>query len=150
MPWSLEVEFAPSKERATAVTGSLKVQSDDPSGPLEVKLSGLSRPLCLEVIPSSIDLGAVQLGCGGPATKVTVLNVGTGQCKSSVSLKKIQTTGPDAAAFSIMSAPPVPKTLGAGQSLEVGLMYRPQSLGRAAGILEIETSNLTYRSWSFP
>ncbi len=136
----LEVAYTPPQE-LPGYEGTLTIASNDKANPsYTIQLNGSSGTLCLELVPSSMDFGSSKFGCSTPTRKIQVFNLGAAKCQKSISITKIGLATGTTPEFRIMSAPPVPKTLNAGESIVIGMSYKPKTVGVDTGTLEIENN----------
>lgn len=134
--FQLTLSYAPGKE--LSYQSQLEIQSDDEVRPsFLIRLSGTAKVYCLEVLPSFVDFGAVQVGCASPKRSVEVFSLASAKCKGDVLISKIQ-IGIGAPSFRINAAPHLPLALKPGQSVSVELAYKPTSLGQERGTLELQ------------
>ena len=136
----LEVAYTPPQEQP-GYEGRLTIESNDTQNPTyNVDLTGSSGTLCLEIVPSSMDFGSSKFGCSTPTRKIQVFNLGAAKCQKSISVTKIGLAQGTTSEFRIMSAPPVPKTINAGENIEIGMSYKPKTVGVDTGTLDIENN----------
>jgi hypothetical protein len=133
----IDVSYTPPEEKG--YDGKLIIASNDAQNPkYEINLTGTSGTLCLEVVPQSMDFGSSKFGCATPTRQIQVFNIGAAKCSESIKVTKIGLSSETTPEFRIMSAPPTPKTLKTGESLEIGMSYKPKEIGPDRGVLEIE------------
>ncbi|MGD0510145.1 MAG: choice-of-anchor D domain-containing protein, partial [Terriglobales bacterium] len=121
----LSVSFTPTAKGWTGGTIKFSSNSSNASLPLEVAGSGVSSA-ALTASPSIVSFGQVAIG-----TSSTVPVVITNNRSWKVPLSALQITG---GGFS-MSGPPVPLTLGVGQSVTLIVAFAPLSAGTTGGSL---------------
>jgi hypothetical protein len=142
---SVEITYAPdtvSQDEVIKQSAALRVTSDDPDlqlsggsmfdiwaclppptlGQACIPMSGMSVESAIEVVPSELDFGVVQVGCNSPELHVTVYNLGTEQLNITDLYLETQ---PDPN-FEIRQAPALPYNLTGGGSFQVRLRYHPQ------------------------
>jgi hypothetical protein len=116
-------------------SASLTIASDDPGGPLEVPLTGISSgdapvPQIL-VSPGLIGFGERQLGSSSPPSTVTVTNLGE------AALTVSDATLEGAAAVDYALGGGCPDALGFGQSCELSVTFTPSQAGARGATLAI-------------
>jgi len=116
----------------------LEFMSDDPSQMmLSVPINGTSAPTDIRVIPSQLDFNVVPVGtasrpCRSPERTVTVYNTGSNQVTvTDVSLDL--STSPE---FELQPFT-VPANIPAGDSVSIGMRYKPVDIGTDTGVLFI-------------
>ena len=136
----LEVAYTPPQE-LPGYEGTLTISSNDKLNPsYVVPLLGASGVLCLEALPPTMDFGSSKSGCSSMTRKLQIYHLGMAKCQRSISITSVglaQGTTPE---FRIMSAPPVPKAIHAGESLQVTMSYKPKTVGFDTGFLAIENN----------
>jgi hypothetical protein len=136
------VRFAPPGPFGGPVTGTVVVDTDDPVNPQ------VTVPITGTVGASAITLGSNALDFGGRATDnrtsphtrdlpLTISN--TGNC--ALSLTALAMTGPAAADYSVVGAPALPVSIGAGGSLTLTVRFNPSAPGQRDASLDITTSD---------
>ncbi len=142
---SVEITYAPdraSQDEVIRQSAALRITSDDPDLQLQggsmwdvwaclpppelgqacIPVSGMAVESAIEVVPSELDFGVVQVGCNSPELHVTVYNLGTQALNITDMYLETQ---PDPN-FEIRQAPALPYTLNGGGSFQVRLRYHPQ------------------------
>ena len=107
---------------------------------LHVALNGVGTLIALDV-PETLDFGALQVGAGETSIQSsTVTNAGT----EPITLRAIRLKDPETARFLLASgltADCAPgRTLAAGETCELRVMYAPQSDGTKVGTLTLSSS----------
>ncbi|HSA22027.1 MAG TPA: choice-of-anchor D domain-containing protein, partial [Myxococcota bacterium] len=142
---SVEITYAPdtvSQDEVLKQSAALRITCDDPDLQLQggsmwdvwaclppptlgqacVPVSGMSVESAIEVVPSELDFGVVEVGCNSPELHVTVYNLGT----EALNIQDMYLeTQPDPN-FEIRQAPALPYNLAGGGSFQVRLRYHPQ------------------------
>jgi hypothetical protein len=119
-------------------SASVTVNSSAPS--ISVVLNGTATLTALDV-PGTLDFGALQVGAGETAIRsATVTNAGT----EPVTLSGIRLKDRDTARFLLASGLAMDcapgRTLAAGETCELRVMYAPQSDGTKVGTLTVGSS----------
>lgn len=128
----IDVVFAPSE--AVELSGAVRVRVDDPGFPeLQAGLRGRAVGPLFAVQPERIAFG-VETASGNESRRALVaLNAGS----ADVEVAEIRIDGD--AAFSLDALPGLPLTLGGGETLPIGVRFRPTRLG-------VVTATVTLRS----
>ena len=131
---SVTVAFAPGT--AGTRTASLTFTSNGTGSPQSVALSGTGQALTrmLDVSPSSLKFGTVNLGSTSSGKTVTVTSSGTG----AATLSSISLTGADPGDFTI-TGNTCPATIASGASCLVTVAFAPGTAGT-------RTASLTFTS----
>jgi hypothetical protein len=132
----LRIAFDPSTRGPKSA--SVTVSSSAPS--ISVALNGLATVAALDV-PETLDFGALQVGVGKTAIQSsTVTNTGT----EPITLQAIRLKDPDTARFlwaSGLAMDCAPgRTLAAGETCELRIMFVPQSDGTKVGTMTVTSS----------
>ncbi|MCX5771763.1 MAG: malectin domain-containing carbohydrate-binding protein [Candidatus Hydrogenedentes bacterium] len=96
----------------------------------------LTESADLTVNPESLNFGSVAVGTTSPEQTVTLSNNGS----SDVQLELVDITGADAGDFQVTSAPALPYTLPAGDSVGIDVAFAPSSAGPTGAELELTVS----------
>lgn len=126
---SFAVAFTPAT--AASSTGSVSISSDAANGPVTIPLAGVGETMSVSVSPAALNFGSVNVGASS-SQSVAIVNTGT----SAVIVSQASAAG---AGFAI-SAPSLPVTLAAGQSMALPVMFAPAAGGTAAGSVSITSS----------
>ena len=119
---TVQIQYAPTAEGA--VTGSLTIASDASNSPVMISLSGTGTQTGLTIAPSALSFGSVVVGQSS-AQSVKLTNNGN----SNLTIN-LATVAGNAFGLSGMT---LPKTLGAGQSLNFSAQFAPTGGGAATG-----------------
>jgi hypothetical protein len=163
---AIEITYAPTRVSGDAVlrqSAALRLTSNDPDlqltggsmfdqficnlpappglGQACIPISGMSAESSIEVVPSQLDFGVVQIGCNSPELHVTVYNLGT-QPMQITGLRLETQPDPN---FEIRQAPAIPYQLSGGGSFQVRLRYHPENdrVHRNNLIIESDASNVS-------
>ncbi len=144
---STNVQISYSPVNTGADSGSLQVNSNDPSKPsVTVSLSGTGVPAAactIAVSPASLAFGTVGVGLSATMS-AQVQNTGSASC----SVTSLNVTG---SGFSLGSAAPsLPATIAVGGSISVPVNFSPASAGAASGSLTIGSNDPATPSFSVP
>ena len=142
----LEIAFTPPQANPS-YTGKLVIASNDTKNPnFEVKLSGASGTLCLEVVPPNMDFGSTKFGCATPQRNIEIYNIGAQGCTSPIRITSMKCAPTDCfpkvpkAEFRINKAPTFPLSLNKGQKMDIGMSYKAADLGVDTSTLEVYNS----------
>ena len=142
----MEVAFTPPQANPS-YTGKLVIASNDNQNPnFEVKLSGASGTLCLEVVPANMDFGSTKFGCATPTRNIEIYNIGAKGCISPIVIKGMKCSPKSCypkdpkAEFRINKAPTFPASLNKGQKIDIGMSYKAADLGVDSSTLELTTN----------
>lgn len=141
---NINVRFTPTT--AGAKTGTLSINSNDPSRPrLDVALTGTGVAPAIEVIPPSLDFGQVRLA----QTKDLVLTIrNTGAAPLNIS--SITSNNPQFSVTQFVERPSgalrnLPLSIAPNSSVEVMVRFRPSfvaaSVGALTGVLSINSND---------
>src|SRR4051794_36516120 len=135
---SCEVRIVFDPPTKGSKSASVTVNSSAP--PISIALSGTATLTALDV-PSGLDLGMLTVGDGTTERRsATVTNVGT----EPVTLRSIRLRDPDTARFLWASGLggdcAAGKTLAAGETCDLRVVYAPQSDGLQTGTMTVDTS----------
>ncbi|CAN5909027.1 hypothetical protein BH11PSE8_BH11PSE8_00250 [soil metagenome] len=131
---SVQVRFAPGGPGARSAV--LQAASSG-SLPPEVRLAGtgLGGPAAdIALSAGTLSLGATRVGATSLPAELVVSSSGSG----TLQVTAISVTGP----YSVLtrSCPALPFTLAPGAQCSVGVMFQPQAVGTAAGVLSVATN----------
>ncbi len=130
---AMDVGFRPPVTGPQQAT--LRIDSDDPATPLDIPLSGTGTNAHAAVSPASIDFGELEVGTTSPKQTVTVENDGTG----SLSLGGVWIQDDDGD-FQIVRDGCAGRTLGAGETCALDLVFAPDQLGVRTATLSIDSN----------
>jgi hypothetical protein len=131
---AVDIAYTPSAEGP--VTGTFRVLSNALNGaalPIPLSGTGVFLPMPqLVVAPAALDFAEVEVGQSGALT-VTISNPGTGALEiSAFTLDALEGAG-----FALNGVPPVPATVAAGETLEIGVTYTPAAEGTVTGAVRL-------------
>jgi hypothetical protein len=135
------VRFTPAPGFTGAIVGTVNVSTDDPVNPTQsLPISGTVGAPVATIGASAIDFGGVATDNRTvPSTSdrtVTINN--TGSCALKVTSASITAGGTD---FSIVGAPTLPVTVGAGSSITLTIRFNPTAAGTRTGTLTVGTND---------
>jgi hypothetical protein len=125
------IRFAPTSVGAKAAT--VRIDSNDPASPHEVRVSGIApRPRLSLVIANRGGFGSV---CAGHFADEPLILNNSGHCPITVS-----GIASSSAAFHVPEILTFPLLIGAGDSLDLPIRFAPTAVGPASGTITV-TSN---------
>lgn len=131
---SFQVRFAPTA--AGAATGTVRLNSDAPTSPTLISLTGNGVQPLIAATPSPLSFGTVRVGTASAATALVVSNAGT----APLSLTGLLLGGTNAADFALVGAPTLPATVAAGSTLSLQVRCTASAIGSRTATLTL-TSN---------
>lgn len=131
---TFQVLFTPTV--TGAATGTLRLNSDAPTSPTLIPLTGNGVQPLISATPSPLALGNVPVGTPSAAATLTISNTGT----ASLNVTAVAITGPNAADFSLVGALALPAVVGAGATLALPVRCTASATGPRAATLTL-TSN---------
>lgn len=100
--------------------GELMLTVNNPAYPtVTLPLRGVSQRSCLVATPSFLDFGAVRYDCA-PQPRSTVI---ANRCSEPINVSSLELGTGTSDQFSIVQAPPLPRTLAPGEGFEVTATY---------------------------
>lgn len=128
--FDVEVAFAPVQGRA-ALASQLNIASSDSRSPFVfIPITGSVEGPGLQLAPQAVHFGRLIDG-GSRDSTVVVRSIGSGP----VDVTRLRTTDP---AFTIISAPPLPRTLAAGEALQFVVRATATPTASSSGGAEAE------------
>ncbi|HEU0036688.1 MAG TPA: choice-of-anchor D domain-containing protein [Kofleriaceae bacterium] len=122
---TINVTFSPAS--ATISNGTLTIQSDAPTSPTLVSLSGRGVQSQIAVSPTSLAFGNVRVGTTSATKNVTISNPGT----TTLNVNPPSATAP----FVVVNAAPI--AIPPGASATVKVAFAPTATGSATGTVSI-------------
>jgi uncharacterized repeat protein (TIGR01451 family) len=132
---TVQVIFKPTA--AGSRTGKLQIPSNDPDEiQVDVTLTGTGAGIPkMQVRPTFINFGAIQVGTSSPARTITVTNTGTGD----LPIDNVELWDYPTPHFKIISNNASGKTLAPGESANISVKFSPTTTGDKDAYLIIES-----------
>ena len=146
---TIDIGFSPVSEKdpsnpfsSPAFTGQMRVSLQGTPAYREADLTGLAVRSCVEVVPDTLDVGLVTLGCNSRDENIIVYNT----CNQAITVSRIAFSAAGANNFRIKRAQTTPFTIQPGQNSTIDVAYLATPPARKENaVLEIEHS-LTQQS----
>lgn len=117
----IQIEFSPGSEASFPATLEVDHNAPGASSPIEVTLSGTGIAADIDVAPTALNFGIVDVG-EDDTLLVTIENNGSGP---DLNLQSFSITGSGAGAFSIVSGDVAPLPLGQGEDHVLTIEFAP-------------------------
>jgi len=130
----IHVSYAPTVLGSASAT--VTVLSDDPTGSaVAVPVTGAGTSPSVAVAPLDLDFGAQVVGHPSALRQVHVTNLGSGP----LAVTSLAITGLQASRFALVSPPPMPFAIAAGNEIVLSVRVTPTATGSDSAALEIGT-----------
>jgi hypothetical protein len=140
---SLQVQVSFTPPSAANFLGTLRIDVSSAAQPeTVVPLSGTGAAGCVTIVPSTLDLGTVKVGCDSAVGTFTIYDACTAQSGSYVggpfpiTVTSITPQGPSPSPFTVSPQGTLPTTLQSGQEFQVSVKYDPT-------VAEIDTASVS-------
>jgi len=135
------VTFAPSSY-APSITGGVQFQISNPDRREQlVPLHGASAEACIQMLPAIADFGMAEVGCNAREQVLRAQNV----CNRPVSILGVEVEDLfGAEQFTISGRPPLPKRLEPRESVDLQVLFAPNTLGKVEGAISVQVQGATF------
>jgi photosystem II stability/assembly factor-like uncharacterized protein len=139
------VQFAPTSAGDKIAT--FRVQSDDPNQPnFDIPASGTGVTGEVALAANALEFGGVPVDDRtAPHESSIALRISNqASCQfCDLTVNSLPITGPNASDFSLVGAPSLPATIGAGNHLDITVKFNPSADGARSATLTVNTSDPT-------